>query len=225
MFRKNRHKKISYSQSGEDLIIDFIMSSIGIDNPSYIDIGAHHPYYLSNTALFYSRGSSGVCIEPDPALFREIKKVRKNDICLNIGVGVNKETEADFFIMSVPTLNSMSKEEAIKYESYGSITIKNKIKIQLIGLNEVIEKYCQSTPNFISMDAEGVDYEILKTFNFEKYHPDVFCIETLTYTENNTEEKIACINELMLKNNYFAYADTYINTIFLDKIIWKNRRK
>ena len=73
-FFKNKHLKYSYSQGGEDILIDFLLSLIGIKKPFYIDIGAHHPFYLSNTALFYEKGCSGICIEPDPYIFKYIKK-------------------------------------------------------------------------------------------------------------------------------------------------------
>ena len=48
----NQFLKKSYSQCGEDLIVKFIFDILNIKNPSYIDIGAHHPNYISNTALF-----------------------------------------------------------------------------------------------------------------------------------------------------------------------------
>jgi len=48
--------KISYSQCGEDLIISHIIKSLSIQTPTYIDVGAHHPFYLSNTAYFYNGG-------------------------------------------------------------------------------------------------------------------------------------------------------------------------
>lgn len=224
MFKKNKYKKTSYAQCGEDLIIDFIFSAIKINNPTYIDIGAHHPFYLSNTAIFYKRGCYGICIEPDPILFKEIEKYRKNDTCLNIGIGIMQEVEADFYIMSSPTLNTFSKKQALEYENYGNVKIKEKIKIPLKSINTIIKDHCRKTPNLISLDIEGLDYEILQTFDFSKYRPEVFCLETLTYAENNTEVKITDIIELMLSNDYMIYADTYINTIFIDKQVWKNRK-
>ncbi len=225
MFRKNKYKKISYAQSGEDVIIDFILTAIGINNPTYIDIGAHHPFYLSNTAFFYEKGCRGICIEPDPILFQEIKKYRKYDICLNVGIGLDEKDEADFYIMTASTLNTFSKEQALEYESYGNTKIKKIKKIPLKNINSIIKDYYQETPNIISLDVEGLDYGILKTFNFAKYRPEVFCLETLTYTENNTEIKIKEIIEFMLSNNYMIYADTYINTIFVDRKVWVGRRQ
>jgi FkbM family methyltransferase len=225
MFKKNKHLKASYSQSGEDRIVDFIMSAIGIERPTYFDIGAHHPYYLSNTALFYAAGSRGVCIEPDPVLFKKIRKIRKQDICLNVGVGLGQDAEADFYIMSTPSLSTFSKKHALEYESYGNVKISKIIKIPLISINEIIEKHFKSIPNFVSLDIEGLDYDILKSFDFSKYRPEVFCLETLTYTENNAEKKIVEFTEFMKSNNYIAYADTYINTIYVDKDTWVNRNR
>ena len=52
MFKRNKFLKNSYSQCGEDLIVEFILNGLKIKHPTYMDIGAHHPFYLSNTALF-----------------------------------------------------------------------------------------------------------------------------------------------------------------------------
>ncbi len=61
-----------------------------LKQPTYLDIGAHHPTYLINTAFFYLKGLRGVCIEPDPFLFAEFKKERKKDTCLNVGIGIGR---------------------------------------------------------------------------------------------------------------------------------------
>ena len=218
------YKKTSYAQCGEDLIIDFLFEILNIQNPTYIDVGAHHPFYLSNTAIFYEKGSHGICIEPDPTLFKEIKKYRKNDICLNIGIGFKNDVEeVDFYIMSSPTLNTFSKEAAENYISYGNQKIVETKKIPLYNINTIIQKYCKTVPNFISLDVEGLDLDILHSFDFLQYRPEVFCIETLTYTEDNNEVKITEIIDYMIAQGYKIYSDTYINTIFVDETVWSNR--
>ncbi|HOZ86519.1 MAG TPA: FkbM family methyltransferase [Bacteroidia bacterium] len=221
---KNINKKISYSQCGEDLIIDFIFVTLKIDKPSYLDIGAHHPWYLSNSAFFYLKQCKGVTVEPDPSLFEVIKKERPADISLNVGVGLESGESADFYIMNIPTLNTFSKTEAERYAAYPGKEIKKVVKLPLLTVNEIIQKQFQGkTPNFVSIDVEGMDLEIVSSFDFNKYRPEVFCIETLTYTENNSERKITEIIDYMLKQGYFLYADTYINSVFVDEKAWKNR--
>ena len=76
----------SYSQCGEDLLVQYIFNLRGIQKPSYIDIGANHPYFLSNTALFYEKGSRGINIEANPQLAENFKTHRPEDINLNIGI-------------------------------------------------------------------------------------------------------------------------------------------
>jgi FkbM family methyltransferase len=220
---KNPYVKNSYSQCGEDMIIAFIFEQMRKPKISYLDIGSHHPEYLSNTAFFYENGSHGVCIEPDPFLFKAIKEKRKNDICLNAGVGIGKETEADFYIMSARTLNTFSKEEAENMQAKWNKKIEEVIRMPLLNINDIIEKYLAPYPNFVSLDVEGLDIEILRMFDFKKYRPEVFCIETITYTEDNNEEKIIPTIEFMKQQGYFVYADTYINSIFVDKKSWASK--
>ena len=104
--------KVSYSQCGEDLIIEFIMGVLGVVRPTYLDIGANDPIVLSNTYHFYKKGCSGVCVEPNPPVFEKLRKTRKRDTCLNIGVGLTHESEADFYIMSWHEFNTLSQAQA-----------------------------------------------------------------------------------------------------------------
>ncbi len=221
----DEHTNISYSQCGEDLIVKFIFRELGKNIISYLDIGAHHPTYINNTALFYKTGSTGVSIEPDPFLFKRIHDERSNDINLNIGIGGGQaSTEADFYILSEKTLNTFSKEEAERCVSYGNKKIEKIVKLPLLPINEIMKKYFNPAPDFISLDVEGYDIVILKSFDFEKFRPKVWCIETLTYTEDKTEQKIQETVDFMISQGYFIYADTYINTIFVDKETWLKRK-
>ena len=68
--------KLSFAQSGEDLIALQIFRSLGIKKPSYMDVGAFHPYRTSNTALLNLSGCRGINIEPNPAQFPEFIRER-----------------------------------------------------------------------------------------------------------------------------------------------------
>jgi FkbM family methyltransferase len=219
------YHKSSYSQTGEDVIVDFIFEQLKINKPTFLDIGAHHPFYINNTFLFYKKGFYGVNIEPDPLLIRAFEKYRPNDKNLNIGIGFLDDTqEADFYLMSVKTLNTFLKEEAQKYQSSGAHKIEEVIKVPLVSCNKIIELYFGATaPNFVSIDVEGLDFEIIKSFDFKKFRPEIFCIETLTYSENNSEKKLNNIINYVCSKDYMIFADTYINTIFVDKVSWQKR--
>ena len=217
-------KMISYAQCGEDLIVNHLLGLLRIPEPIYLDIGAHHPTYLSNTYFFYRKGCQGVCVEPDPRLFRRLSRGRKRDTCLNVGVGTEAiaEDAMDFFIMSTPTLNTFSKTEALRYQSYGKQKIKQTVRIPLVPINDILKKYFTAAPNFVSLDVEGLDLPIVQSIDFSQFRSEVFCIETLSYTEDRTEEKINDIIEFMIAQNYVVYADTYINTIFVEQQSWIN---
>lgn len=213
--------RISYAQGGEDLIAATLLRDLlKIPFPTYLDIGAHHPVYLSNTFLLYTLGCRGVCVEPDTILFQRIKRKRKRDICLNVGVGITEQRSADFYVLSTRTLNTFSREEAELQVRTQSHTIDKIIQIPLVPIDEIIQKNFESCPNFVSLDTEGMDLAILKSFNFEKFRPEVFCVETLTHPH---ERKVTEILAVMRENDYFIYADTYINTIFVEKAAWERR--
>jgi len=223
---KQSNCKISYSQCGEDIIIDFILKEIGIQNPFYVDIGTNDPIKYNNTYLFYKNGSRGICIEPDPIIFNKIKKIRKRDTSFNLGIGAEKEniSTADFFIMSSGTLNTFSREEAEKIEknkSYGNQKIEKIIKIPLTNINNFLIKERIKEIDLISIDTEGYDYDILESINYNITRPKIICVETARCIDSERIEKEKNIKNLLTKNNYFLYADTFINSIFIDKNVYK----
>jgi len=213
--------RISYAQSGEDIIAAILLQDLlKIPLPTYLDIGAHHPTYLSNTYLFYRIGCRGVCVEPDTTLSEVIKKKRKRDVCLNVGVGTSQQTSADFYVLSTKTLNTFSREEAELQVQTQNHAIERVLRIPLISIERIIQEHFDRWPNFISLDTEGMDLAILKSFDFEKFRPEVFCVETLTHPH---ERKVTEIEDLMCSAGYLMYADTYINTIFVEKGAWAKR--
>lgn len=217
---KNIWLKESYSQCGEDIIVKFIFDHLGINNPSYIDIGAHHPFYLSNTALFYNLGSRGINIEPDPTLFAEFLTARKEDINLNIGVGLLPGKQ-DFYIISSPTLNTFSEKEAENYSKEGDYKIINIESIEVQTLKNILNKYFLGFfPKFLSIDAEGIDEILIKEIDFDSNYPLVICIETISFSTSGNGVKNLNIINYIEENGYLLYADTHINSIFVRKDIW-----
>ena len=217
------HVERSYAQAGEDRILSYLFGTMGVVQPSYLDIGANLPKTGSNTFLFYERGSEGVCVEADPALFENLSKVRTRDRCINAGITFDDRKEADFYVFSVPALNTLSKEEAEFRERTGSCRVEKIIRIPLKTINEVIEENFDRTPDLLSLDIEGIDLEVLKSLDFERHRPLAMCVETITFSENRTEEKIVEILDFVTSKGYFIYADTHINTIFVDEEKFSDR--
>lgn len=227
LFKKSVNKnpyidygKHSYSQCGEDLIIQYIFHLRGIENPSYIDIGASDPFYLNNTALLYSKGSRGINIEANPALIGSFIKHRPEDININVGIG-SENTTLDFFVINDPTLSSFSKEESEKFIVTGKYKIVNTIKISLTTIKEILDKHFTGKfPDFLTLDAEGMDYEILKTIDFKNNSPKVICVEAAEYSPIGAGERRNELIDFLVKNSYYEYANTNLNAIMVRKDFW-----
>lgn len=218
--RSKPYLKQSYSQAGEDLIVKYIFDKIGIKKPSYLDIGAFHPYNISNTALFYSLGSRGINIEPDPSLFKEFLKDRPEDVNLNIGVSAEEE-ELDFYMLNVPTLNTFSKKEAENYAKEGDLFVKEVKKIKVLPVKTILDRhFIGKFPHFLSLDAEGIDELVIKSIDFESNFPLVICVETISFSNTGRGEKNTELVDFLRSKGYMAYADTYINSIFVREDKW-----
>ena len=211
----------SYSQTGEDKIIEFILSYLGEKNIglSYLDIGCNDYKNLSNSYALYRKGVRGVLIDANPIYIDEIKIYRPEDIVLNCGIGAKNSEKMKFYILNTPGLDSFdleSIEEAKRQTPW--IEIVDEIEVPVYTLDEIYEKYFASVPTIVSLDVEGLEMDILKSTNFEKYRPYIFIIETIEYREKiSVTNKRNDIIEFMLRNDYVEYAFTGVNSIFIDK--------
>jgi FkbM family methyltransferase len=203
--------RVTYAQQAEDLIIADIFGYLGIKEIRYLDIGANDPIQDSNTYLFYKQGHRGVLVEPNPAYGPKYREKRPGDNVLEVGVGVTDQQEADYYMVDAhPGLNTFSKEVADKHAALGrKITVTKR---KLVNINKVIADNFTTPPNFISIDIEGLDLDILKTLDFDKYRPAVICVETLVV---NTRKIDPAIEEFMRSRKYTARGATFVNTIFV----------
>jgi FkbM family methyltransferase len=217
-----RDSQSGYSQFGEDLIIGHLFSSLDIQRPTYLDIGANHPKFISNTYYFYQRGSRGVLVEPNPRLSKRLRSARPDDVVLEVGIGAVSGTEADLYIFGgiFDGLSTFSKNEADHWQTvgmkgYGPIAVDSVIQVPMLSVNDVIASHFRGgAPNLLSLDIEGKDLEVLMSLDFERFAPDVICVESLSYDKNQRGFKRTDIIEFVLTKNYEIYADTRVNTIF-----------
>ena len=208
--------KATYSQAGEDIIVQYLFDTLGIQKPTYLEIGTNQPLVCNNTYNLYLKGCYGVCIEPDKNMVDTIVSNRPGDIVLNIGIGLTDSPSSTFYLFP-PEVNgwsTFSEEEALLREKQTGIHFTT-VPVPLKPINAIMAEYFTPHPNFISLDVEGLDLAILQSLDFETYRPEVICVETITFGYlNNTEEKISEISEYMHSKDYITYADTHINTIY-----------
>lgn len=220
---KNRFSKKSFSQCGEDSIVEYIFNLREINKPSYIDIGAFHPFSLSNTAKFYLKGSKGINIEPNPKFYKYFKFFRRKDINLNIGVG-SLIGKLSYFFMNDDTMNTFDEVIAKDLVENHGFRIEKKINIQTKDLKSIIKEYANNIfPDFLSLDVEGLDFMILQQIDYENNYPKVICVETVEFSKDGNGNKNHEIVEYLFDKGYIKYADTYLNSIFINKKFWDNK--
>lgn len=211
--------RLSYAQCGEDLIVQYIFLLRNIERPSYMDIGANHPYLLSNTAAFYKKGCRGINIEANPELAKAFSLFRKGDINLNIGIS-DAEDSLDFYIMKDSTLSTFSKEEAEKMQAEGKQVSKIE-NIKLTTVSHVLDTYCNGIfPDFLSLDVEGMDFEILKSIDYKKSSPKVICVEAAEYSPNGAGKRRDELIDFLASKGYYEYANTNLNAIMVRRDFW-----
>jgi FkbM family methyltransferase len=209
--------KISYSQCGEDLILEHYFRNIGLNQITYLDIGANHPKICNNTYLFYTQGSKGVSIEPNPLLCKLLDTSRSRDRNLNFGVSAGESGIMDFYMMEPHTLSTFDSNEAESLQNDGGGKIVNTIKVDTENINEIVRLYFEKCPDLICIDVEGWNDQIVESIDFLVCKPSVFLIETISYSQNLNGVKSLKISEIMEQNGYVLFADTYLNSIYIRK--------
>jgi FkbM family methyltransferase len=221
---KYQHSRRSYSQCGEDLIIKHIFDCLRFDRIKYIDIGAYHPYKFSNTAFFYETGSHGINVEPNPICYAEFQKIRKRDININCGVS-DVEGTLDFYVMNSAVLSTFSKAEADTLCAEYNYKVERQLKVDVYPIQKLLDKNNGGLfPELMSVDVEGLDDVIIRSLSFEISRPVVICLETISYSENRDGIKNTDLIEYLKDKGFQVYADTNINTIFIDQKVWSQSK-
>lgn len=169
----------------------------------YIEIGAFDGVKLSNTYFFECIGWTGLLVEPQPLQFEKLIVNRPNSLCENVCISTSKED----------AVLNIVKEEA--YETWSFISKKgenespdigfetSKINVKCKTINELIPNEISSI-DFISIDVEGMEMEVLKTLDIAKYKPRIILLEN----PNNE------INEYLLTFGYRPFIRTWINYLY-----------
>ncbi len=205
------YSTLSYSQEGEDLILKRIFE--GQKTGFYVDVGAHHPKRFSNTFLFYKAGWRGINIDAMPGSMDRFKEVRPEDINLEIAIS-DKDEKLIFHIFNEPALNTFDASQAEKYLLNTNYEVKNKKELRVFPLGAVLEKYNTKGKqiDFMSIDVEGLDLQVLKSNNWIKFKPLIILVELLEIKSIDEIQKSE-IYIFLISNGYIFLAKT-VNTCF-----------
>lgn len=199
----------SYSQEGEDMILRRIFEKQ--EKGFYVDVGAHHPKRFSNTYFFYKKGWHGINIDAMPGSMTPFKKIRNRDV--NLEAAIAKESkEMTFFIYNHPALNTFDEELVLQRSNKTEYIRKEKIITTTI--EDILTEYLpeRSTIDFISIDVEGLDLEVLESNNWELFRPQYILVESEPENFNKIVKKP--IYNFLTEKQYELFAKTCRTLIF-----------
>jgi FkbM family methyltransferase len=185
---------LSSSQRFQDLFVDWMLQK---KNGIFIEFGACDGINISNTYYLEKyMGWSGILLEPAKSWHNNIKINRPNCIIDFRCVSDESGNEVPFYENTDPALSSLNN----------NFFSNNSYKVKTVSLNDVFfeheEKLLKKSNeiesiDFISIDTEGTEYQILNKFNFNKYSPKIIIVE-----HNFDPIKSKLLKELIESNNY-----------------------
>ena len=174
--------KISYSQSGEDLILLKYLKYKNIEKGKYLDIGAFHPRWASNTHLLHQKDFSGYCVDLDEKRLRWFRFARGNKVETICGAVSNKYDEfIKVYKFKRKSPFSLIDTTSLEHAEYFSSKRKSKyeeIKVKNFHINDIFNKVGKI--NVLNIDIEGKDFEVIKSSNLEIIDPEIILIEDNT---------------------------------------------
>ncbi len=188
--------KKSYSQNKEDLfLIEFFKD---LKKGFYLDLGRHHPKRFSNTYLLYKRGWSGINVDANYSTILLFNLFRKRD--KNIRALINTNSVSVFYYkFNDSALNGILSPQNAKRLVDVGYKLKKKVKMNSISINDFIKKYglVNKKINFLKIDLEGIDFELIKVLDFNIIDIQVIMIEKKQNKIKEDEMK------LYLKNKFY----------------------
>lgn len=173
-----------YSQWGEDMILKRLCGSHA---GFYVDVGAYHPLHYSNTYLLYKRGWQGINIDPNPDSIRLFNLHRRRDI--NINCGVSKEVATKkYFIFNHQSCNTFSEKQKDAMLQKRFIRLVNTADVECLPLQNILDTHARGMQiDFLNVDVEGMNLEVLQSLDWNQVLPRVICIEDDEFDFSNTD--------------------------------------
>ena len=202
-----------HAQGGEDRVLSRLFPS---RTGTYVDVGAYDPTEFSNTRHFYDLGWSGVNIEPIPWRFERIRTARPRDVNLNVGIAGCNGT-LTFYEMGPPTLSTFNAEEAERCQAFPGHRIVRTRQIPVRTLRDVLAEHAAGIGiDFLSVDTEGFEEEVLRGNDWHRFRPVALLIEHRRYhpagLEGSTTDRW---EPFLLQQGYRLAESNPINALYV----------
>ena len=208
----NFYPAIHFSQDGEDIVLQQIFT--GRRDGFYVDIGAFHPTLYSNTYWFYLSGWRGINIDARPGAMKAFRKWRSRDINLETAIGAQAGA-LTYYRLNQPAMNSF--DAALTQQRLAddtSLRLLEEISMPVRSLSSVLDQHLPpgQTIDFMSIDVEGLDMQVLHSNDFDRYRPDYILVEM--HGEFLDEVGTSEIGSFLQSKNYEPIAKMIRTAIF-----------
>ena len=201
---RNNKPSAHFGEFGEDIFINRVLKNI--NKGKYVDVGCYHPYKGSLTYKLYDRGWNGINIDISKTSIDLFNISRKKDINLNLAIS-NFDGETYYYENSpINQQNSLIQMN----------DLQKKIKIQCFTLDTVLKNKDLEEFDFLNIDVEGNELEVLKGLNLKKFKPKLITIENNDLTINEYLESEVC--KILIKSDY-----TLVNKIGVTNFFMPNQ--
>lgn len=163
---------ITYAQNFEDVMLARLFAEQ--NRGFFVDIGASHPEELSVTKHFYDLGWSGLNVEPIKKNYEMFLIERPRDININAAIGLKIGFRTFYEVQGCTALSTFEPEQAAYLRTLGYKM--NEYTVEVVTANSILEKISQRI-DFLKIDVEGMEKEVIESLDLRRYRPRVLLIE------------------------------------------------
>ena len=182
---------------------------------TYVDLGCFHPVRSNNTLQFYKKGWKGLNIDLNQLTIDLFNFARPADTNICAAISNKKVKKKLYFLGDLDSKNTLDLNHKNWLGKHFNINKKDfKIKIvKTKTLNEILNKNKLYNIDFLNIDIEGHEFEVLKSINFKKFNIKVICVELINFNKFSRNKKNQLVS--LLKKNKYKFVDkSEINYIF-----------
>jgi FkbM family methyltransferase len=179
----------------------------------YVDIGAHHPSRFSNSYLFYLKGWRGINVDAMPGSMKDFRRVRPRDCNIEALVSSRPGTRT-YYLFNEPAINTCDDVLARARNGLAHFRLTGTKAIEAKSLAALLEKHLVTDQkiDFMSIDVEGLDLDVLQSNNWDKFVPTVILTEE--YSVASLEAAFKSSTALFLRDRGYELFAKTVNTLF-----------
>jgi FkbM family methyltransferase len=162
-----------YSRNLEDVMLCRALA--GVAEGSFLDVGAGHPVYDSNTYALYQRGWRGIALEPIEEAATLWQKERPEDLLIAMAAAAEPGETTLHLMPHATQISTLDASQAADWQREGYQIEPRRVPVTT--LNEVLDRFQEGELHLMSVDVEGLEREVLAGLDLARYRPWIIVIE------------------------------------------------